>query len=725
MTPQIPLTRDLVMVGGGHAHALVLRMWAMNPLPGVRITVINPAPTAPYSGMLPGHIAGHYAREDLEIDLVKLCRFAGARVVLGHATGIDRKAKTVQVEGHPDIAYDVASIDIGIHGEMPELAGFAEHGVGAKPLDRYVSQWNAFLDKARQKQVPPDVAVIGGGIAGAELALAMHNALNEANTSPRVSLIEAAGNLTGTNPRSLRRLEKALNQVGVELVSNANVVSIEKASVNLSHGEPVPSHFTVASAGARPHDWVLDTDLPLHNGFIKVDANLNIEGDLSVFAAGDCCHMSASPRPKAGVYAVRSAPVLLHNLKARLAGGALKPFRPQRTYLKLISLGRKSAIAEKGPISFSGDILWRWKDHIDRKFMRVFLELPKMEAPKLPDIAALGVRDILNDKPLCAGCGAKVGSGALEDALCELPDAQRADVLNRPGDDAAILQFENKKQVVTVDHLRSFDEDPYRMARIATVHALGDIWAMGAEPQSILVSLVLPRMNSELQSRTLREIMAGVQSIARPEGAEIVGGHTSMGAEMTIGLTATGLTDTAISLDGALAGDALILTRPIGSGTLLAAEMAGEARGYDIAALLEELQRPQGHAAKLLGNAHAMTDVTGFGLAGHLWAMCQASECGAQLDLSAIPTFAGAIELNKAGHRSSIYTDNSRIAENFQGISGAVGELLFDPQTSGGLLAAVSPTEAEGLLRELRDAGYTAALIGYVTDQTGRITCSS
>ena len=144
MQPQIPLTRDLVLIGGGHAHALAARMWGMKPVPGVRLTLINPGPTAPYSGMLPGHIAGHYGRDELEIDLMHLCRHAGARLILGAATGIDRAAREITVEGHGAVAYDVASIDVGITAKM-DLPGFAQHAVGAKPLDVYAARWREFL----------------------------------------------------------------------------------------------------------------------------------------------------------------------------------------------------------------------------------------------------------------------------------------------------------------------------------------------------------------------------------------------------------------------------------------------------------------------------------------------------------------------------------------------------------------------------------------------------
>lgn len=187
--PDVPLTQDLVLVGGGHAHALVLRKWGMNPLPGARLTVINPGPTAPYTGMLPGHVAGHYSRDTLEIDLVRLCHFAGARLILAHATGMDRAARTIAVQGRGPVAYDVASIDIGITAKM-DIPGFAEHAVGAKPLDIYAQRWRDFVAAAKEGSVAPTIAVIGGGVAGCELSLAMTHALRNAGVTPTVTVLE-------------------------------------------------------------------------------------------------------------------------------------------------------------------------------------------------------------------------------------------------------------------------------------------------------------------------------------------------------------------------------------------------------------------------------------------------------------------------------------------------------------------------------------------------------
>jgi selenide,water dikinase len=302
------------------------------------------------------------------------------------------------------------------------------------------------------------------------------------------------------------------------------------------------------------------------------------------------------------------------------------------------------------------------------------------------------MREALPAKPLCGGCGAKVGSGVLTEALASLPAPVRDDVLSRPGDDAAILRHGTGQQVITTDHLRAFLEDPYLMTRIALHHALGDVWAMGAAPQAVLSQIILPKAAPAVHQGMLAEITAAASAGARAVGAELVGGHTSIGAELSIGFTVTGLAPAkAIGLEGARPGDRLVLTRPIGSGTLLAAEMQAAAPGSQIAALWQVLEADQSDIARTLAiTAHAMTDVTGFGLAGHLARLCAASGVGAEITLDAVPFFEGAEALAAAGHRSSLYSANRALLPDWPHRSPRHA-LLFDPQTAGGLLAAVPP----------------------------------
>ncbi|MAP13875.1 MAG: selenide, water dikinase SelD [Oceanibulbus sp.] len=707
----LPLTRDLVLVGGGHAHALVLRKWGMDPLPGARLTVINPGPTAPYTGMLPGHIAGHYGRDELEIDLVRLCRHAGARLILGHATGIDRAAQEITVPGHGPVAYDVASIDVGITAKM-DLPGFAEHAVPAKPLDVYAARWRAFLVAVKAGDLPPEVAVIGGGVAGCELAMAMAFALRQAGAQPAVTVVEHGPQLSGMAPRTEAMVRRRMADLGVSLAFDAEVTQITGTEVIVKGRAPIPAALCVGAAGAVPHGWLAQTDLPLHNGFIQVGADLGVVDDAALFAVGDCAHLKATPRPKAGVFAVRAAPVLHDNLRAALSGGERGAFKPQKHYLKLISLGGKSAVAERNGLALGGALLWQWKDRIDRKFMDQLDDLPAMkrEAPIGP--TASGVQDALAGKPLCGGCGAKVGGAILGDLLVKAQHSVTGDVVTGAGDDAAILrQPGGGFQVISTDHLRGFIEDPALMTRIAAVHALGDVWAMGAKPQVALSTVIMPRMSPELQARTLREIAAAAQDMMGAAGAQIVGGHTTMGAELTIGFTVTGTReDMPIGVGGAQPGDVLMLTRPIGAGVILAGHMAGSAPGRVVADALRLMATPQAREAEILANAHAMTDVTGFGLAGHVQAICRASGLAAELWGAAVPIYPGAQALSDQGVASSLLAVNQ--ADAPIRAAGPINPLLHDPQTAGGLLAALPEAAAKGAQARLAAAGLKGHIIG-------------
>jgi len=720
---ETPLVRDLVLVGGGHAHALVLRMWGMAPLPGVRVTLVNPGPVAPYTGMLPGHIAGHYVRDDLMIDLVRLARFAGARLLFDRAVGLDAATGVVLLAERGPLRFDTCSLDVGV-GSGAAVAGLEAHAVMAKPLGDYADRWRAFVAGAPAR---PRVVILGAGVGGVELALASAHRLRAAGTQPDVTLVERGPQaLPHLGPGARAALLDALGVARVTLLTGAEAARVTADAVHLSDGRVLRSDFTLSVAGARPQGWLAATDLALTEGFVTVSATLQTSAP-SVFAAGDCAHLSHAPRPKAGVYAVRAAPVLLHNLRAHLTGGSLRPYWPQRDYLKLVSLGDRRALADKFGLRAGGRWLWHLKDRIDRRFMAKFADYPAMPAPALPERPVLGLAEAMGPKPLCGGCGAKVGPAALAQALAVVPAARNPDVLSGPGDDAAVLRTPTGVQVLTTDHLRAFTQDARLMARIAATHALGDIWAMGAKPQAALAQITLPRLAPTLQADMLAEVMAGATAVFTAAGADIVGGHTSVGAELTIGFTVTGTASAAVRKSGARAGCALILTKPLGTGTVLAAEMAmtrlpGLLLGEAVAACLAGMTVPLGPAATILAPvAYAMTDVTGFGLAGHLMEMLEAGGCAARLTLARLPLLPGAAALAAAGVASTLAPLNRAALAGR--ISGPDAPLLFDPQTCGGLLAAVPMDQAEALLTALRATGAKAAWIGETTPGPPHITC--
>ena len=727
MRASAPITRDLLLIGGGHAHALLLKMWGMTPLPGVRLTLVNPDPTAPYTGMLPGFVAGHYEQDEVEIDLVKLARFAGARLILGHVEGLDLKAGRARIAGRPDIAFDIASLDIGIASGQPRTVEGETALWPAKPMSRFAQAWGAHIEAVKAGAHPATAAVIGGGVGGVELAMAMHHRLRRLSPSAQVTVIEAADQILPLAPQSLRRtLARKLKALNIDLCTGAKVDRVEGHCAHLANGQTVEASFFASVAGALPAPWLEQTGLSLKDGFVRVDQTLRSISHDTLFAVGDCAHMDFSPRPKAGVFAVRQAPILFANLQAALSGGRLRTFHPQGDYLKLVSLGAKAAVAEKWGVSLSLPGLWAWKDQIDQRFLdRLSSASIPMERPTSSGPVALGVMALEQAQPLCGGCGSKVGPDVLNAALCDLEAPRRADIVRGRGDDAAVLSVGTQQQVISCDHFRAFTLDPYVLAQITANHAMGDIWAMGAEPQAALASLILPAMSEAKQTETVREIMAGLQSALSAAGADMVGGHTSLGAELTVGLTLTGLMNgrTAIGLGGAKVGDRLILTKPIGVGTIMAAEMRGLAKGDWVAAALRQMIQSSGPASQILRTqAHAMTDITGFGLAGHLHAMLEQSDLFGQISLEAVPWCEGAIPLAKDGVHSSIYPQTSALAGRMS-IDQALRldprfALLFDPQTAGGMLAAVPADQVDGLVSQMAALGQSTWIIGRLSAPT-------
>ena len=700
----IPITRDLVLLGGGHTHALVLRKWAMNPLAGAQVTLVNPDAKAPYTGMLPGYIAGHYKRRDLDIDLVRLARQAGARLIIDRAIGIDPVAKRVRLAQRPDIIYDTLSIDIGITSRT--FDGFDLPGpvIPAKPLSNFASAWAKFLETANEETAAPQIAVIGAGIAGVELALAMAYRLKLQGIAAAVCLLEADEHpLREIDRRTRGRLLTSLDKAGIELRTNTTVRDLAP-----------DTSFIVSAAGAEPHAWLAETGLSLSDGYVNVDSTLQSMNTPDVFAVGDCAHMPFAPRPKAGVFAVRQASTLSYNLRANLMDTEPISYSPQKDYLKLISVGRKSAISAKWGISVSGSWVWRWKDRIDRAFMAQFSEPVAMSGPSAPRELASGVEPILDDHLIaCGGCGAKVARSTLQAGLTS---AGVDDESIKALDDAAIINTDRAPLVFTTDHLRAFNSDPYTLAKIAAVHALGDVWAMGAAPKSVLANIILPSLSSDKQAIMLAEIMSGAGAVFETLGAKIDGGHTSNGAELTLGFSIIGeLSGPPITHAGAHPGDLIVLTKPIGTGVILAAEMRQQADGDDYVSALDVMCRPQGQAANLLSqHATAMTDVTGFGLAGHLLNVLDASNVMARLHPEKIPLLPGAERYSAQGIRSTLWPANAENEERIFGRPSHVRDLLFDPQTSGGLLACISAESANAVFAAFESAAEPIWQIGTI-----------
>ena len=711
-----PLLKDLVLVGGGHSHVHVVKSFGMKPMPGVRLTLIGRDIETPYSGMIPGFVAGTYSFDECHIDLARLCAWTGARLIHAEAIGLDRANRQVLLKDRPPVSYDLVSLDVGSSPSMDAIAGAAEHATPVKPIAELGRRWLGFLERVKDWQGALRIAVIGGGAGGVELALAIDHRLRTVARNAEVSVTLATKGeiLSGQAVAARRRMRAIFARRGVRLLENAATIRIDADAVHLETGErlPVDDVFVVTQASAAA--WFEGTGLPLDGrGFFEVGPTLVSSGDPLVFAAGDCASVTAHPRPKAGVFAVRHGPPLAANLRRALVGQTPEPFTPQRRYLSILGTGDGNAVATRGSWAFEGPWVWRWKDHIDRKWMRMYREPPATPmnpaaraAPPDPALADAEGKRLLADIGMrCGGCGAKVGAGVLDRVLARLGPSPAADIpigLESP-DDAALIEVPPGQALVqSVDFFRTFIDDPFTFGEVAAVHALGDVWAMGAQPHSALALAVVPAAAERLMEEDLFQMLSGARRILDGAGCALIGGHSGEGPEAALGFSVNGLvvSSQALRKGGMQPGDKLVLTKPLGTGVIFAAAMRGMAKARWIESALASMRMPSNDAARALvaAGAHACTDVTGFGLAGHLAEMLRASgNVSIELHLDSLPVLAGSIELFAQGFASSLQPANLRARHLIEGLDRVSDHakipLLFDPQTAGGLLAAL-PAEA-------------------------------
>jgi len=373
-----PASQHLVLAGGGHAHVFVLEAFAKSPKPGLRITLIAKEILAPYSGMLPGYVAGLYTHAQCHIDLARLCQRAGVTLIHAAANGIDAANRTVSVTGHPPLSYDVLSIDIGSTPSPGLLVDAPETAIAVKPISVFVPKWQALAAKATQNPGLKTIAVVGTGAAGFELALAIRAKLNKLAAAhrrdpPAITLIGSGRLLDSFNAKAQSLARAALAARAVQLIENDGACALTPVAVQLMSGREVPADAILIATGSSAPQNLANISLAVDgNGYLAIQPTLQIVGQTCVFAAGDCATMIEHPRPKAGVFAVRQGPVLAANIRRVLDGELAQPYVPQKQFLTLLSLGDETAIAAKGRFAAQGRWVWRWKDWIDRGFVERF-----------------------------------------------------------------------------------------------------------------------------------------------------------------------------------------------------------------------------------------------------------------------------------------------------------------------------------------------------------------
>ncbi len=737
-----PTLGELVLLGGGHAQVAVLRQFAMSPLPGLRLTLVTPNVHTPYSGMLPGYVEGKWSDRDLHLDLARLAQMANARLILDRASNIDANARRVHFLKRPSLPYDILSINIGGEPDIDSIMGARGNVIPVKPI----SQFQQKLDRMIAGSPPRRLSIIGGGAAGGELALSISRRwLNEFGQRPDISLFSRSERLLPQmGDAAANKLATALRAINCDLHLGQPVIRITKKSLTLEDGSIHEFDACFLVSAVAPASLIADSGLATDDqGFVVVSPTLQSRSHPEVFASGDIASLTPEQRPKAGVFAVRAGPVLGYNLRQYVLGGSLRKWRPQRYYLALIGTADGRAIAVRGKYA-SKSRFWLFLKHwIDRRWMARYsnLEMPPLPTPsRLSGINGAAYESKLSQESAdpafaavrCLGCGSKTGHGTLANALnaaTQFALAAGADPALMPDQnleaDSALLPPSpvGAEIVQTVDMLSQIITDPFRLGRIAATHALSDLYAANVTPVAALSIVNLAEARLDLQQHQLTQLLAGGILALADAGVRLVGGHTSEGGDLSVGFAATGWRHNTPAPLVIAESHQLILSKPLGTGVIMAGHMALRGKGASFVDAIEVMEQSNHVAAKIF-NKHAngaawMTDVTGFGLARHASNLAtRAGFSGLAIAINSLPLIAGVEELLSAGIRSSLHGQNRGAIRYDCNVSSPHqlhrAEIAFDPQTSGGLLAILPVAKAASALASLQDSGHQAAIIGHL-----------
>ena len=718
---------NIVLLGVGHTNAHVVRMWKMQPLAGAQLVCVSNFPVATYSGMLPGVLAGQYPVSEMEIDLVRLCQSAGARLIVGEVTGLDLERRRIEFRDRPPLAFRLLSIGVGSRPTFAGVEVASEDAlVAVKPMQTFLPRLQRRIDEVEKLKPnqPVRIGVVGGGIGSIEISFCLNQRFKESGKrNVKLSLITGGDRVgAGVSDASAQLVQEQLDNQGIVVHAGNRVKQVNADSIELTNGDRVDADVVIWSTGASAPELLEKFDLPKDDrGFLAVRRTLQVIDHDRIFAVGDTGTIADDPTLKAGVFAVRQGPVLWDNLRRSLWKRPLVNYVPQKRFLKLVNTADGKSIAEYAKITRYTGWAWRLKDRIDRRFMAMYQNYEPM--PMRADAQDLEPDEVMR----CLGCGGKIGSELLSEVLSELDVPDHPDVrigLKNP-DDAAVMTTHDNQVTVTTDFFASPIEDPYLAGRIALLNSASDCFVMGAQPTGALAIVQLPLGHPRGQLEIMRELMAGsVEELGKMD-ATIVGGHSIEGPRLLAGYTVLGRQLTDPMTKGMLKpGDNLVLSKPVGSGVALAALMQCRLPGASYLSLVETMLQSNQIALRLIteGLVSGITDVTGFGLAGHLAEMLKSSGLSATVRMSDVPVLAGCQRLMDEGIESTLTPDNrvvaSKVELQIEDVKSTRFTALFDPQTCGGLLMGVSDSKLESALQTLRDSGFAdASVIGSVVER--------
>ncbi|MBF2057468.1 MAG: FAD-dependent oxidoreductase [Cyanobacterium sp. T60_A2020_053] len=365
----------LVLLGGGHSHVVALKLWYQKPLENIEIILISDVEKTPYSGMLPAHLANYYTFDETHINLVKLAKKYGFKLIIDTVINIDAINQQVIVKSGQKINYNLLSIDIGCTPEKSHIMIADNCAIPAKPVPQLLQKWQEIINYCQKNPTQKLIInIVGGGAGGVELALNMHHRFNQITDNFSINLLTKGDKLVKIhNDYASYKLTETLREKRINIYFNSEVNSIFADHITTTSGLVLSCNYTFLVTNGVGAQWLKQTDITTdEKGFILIKDTLQSISHSNIFATGDIATMVNYSYPKAGVFAVRQGKSLAQNWRNWWQNKPLKSDQPQSLYLSLIGLGGRRALMIWGYLGFDSPLLWYWKEFLDRRFIRVY-----------------------------------------------------------------------------------------------------------------------------------------------------------------------------------------------------------------------------------------------------------------------------------------------------------------------------------------------------------------
>ena len=727
---EIPITNDLVLIGGGHSHLSVLMKLSKKPLNGNRITLITNEIDTPYSGMIPGYIEGIYSWRDSHIDLYRLCLKLNVRFIHAEVERVSAYEKEIYFKDRPKIKFDVLSINTGIQSNNREIKGAAKYCLPVKPISKLT---NNFLNKITNFK---SIAFIGGGAGSVELALAIKKRFLNINQDIKITIITGKRGLLSTFPQKTKLTSlKTLEKFKIDIIEYKRVLEVKPKQIILSDKSMLKIDKAILSTNSMTPKWLAKSDILLtKDNYILVNKSFQTNYKY-VFASGDVIDFNNQNLKKAGVFAVRSGKPLAINIRKFILGKKLVEYKFNKNYLALIGTSKRSAIATKYNLTFNSRFFFYLKKYIDQNFIKKFSDF-RIRKKFTLDALKTDVLNIFvkhkekitdeNDIMQCKGCAAKVPLNALKQALPKDIVSTSEDAVRVPG---------HPELYQTVDMISSIITDPFLLGKIAANHSISDMVSVNSKITSAMMILQLPLSKTEINSRDLEQVLLGANEIFKTIDCPLIGGHTMIGKDKDpiIGFSILGQKQKKIKIvknrRKIKTKDLLILTEKIGSGLIFAGINNYLIDSYFQIDVIKQMIKGNLNFGKISNqlNILSMTDITGFGLANHLLNLIKRdnSKTGLTIYPNKIPLFQGVNECLNKDIKSSLFKSNYDIAQKdiiYKRDKSKLDNILYDPQTVGGIAFIIPQEEKYKHFKVLKENNIKFTEIGFVNNIENKIT---